>query len=517
MPSSLNTSIERQLGRPAPGVASTSIMPLEFRLSDIGAMKDPALEISSVGFGLDLAYQTPRDPFQTPERRTTATVTLRKRPGGRKLGGHLRPEVAKDAHRMRKIGACWRCVIQRDRCDSSNICERCLKRSHPSLVDNMHTRLECNRGSLYDLAPQFLPAVLRRPYQESEIQKSWTDRIESWRSERKYVLTLSWRITPPLVEENVQEGVLIKTPLPGTEYLKKTVREIALGLDLSNGSNGSKYAQYISSVIYTGIGDVPFALYPGTSECNVLYRELITQVFGYYECTGNETLAEMAKLLIMTHCFTHSPSLLRSIPNLQALSRNTPLPMSDNLGLELLYHQLKSHLALIQSTQLDLLLERCDKALRTPKTAHLSQGLPLILTFIGLAMNLEQIQVALHRLLVGHRGDQAEQEDSCRRIEQGIDMIIGICRLKYGAQPKTHFQHRNAVDGDSAETTFALNLDGLISRHVEFLSRSAEIKLPVVDPSLYPGRLTSKFLLWFGEIARLPLQSPTVECDAGVK
>lgn len=37
------------------------------------------------------------------------------RPGGRALGTHLEPTVAKAAHDMRKIVACWHCVLQRDK------------------------------------------------------------------------------------------------------------------------------------------------------------------------------------------------------------------------------------------------------------------------------------------------------------------------------------------------------------------------------------------------------------------
>ena len=37
------------------------------------------------------------------------------RAGGRQLGTHLEPKVAKAAHDMRKIVACWHCVLQRDK------------------------------------------------------------------------------------------------------------------------------------------------------------------------------------------------------------------------------------------------------------------------------------------------------------------------------------------------------------------------------------------------------------------
>lgn len=48
---------------------------------------------------------------------TVATNTLHNnsRSGGRLLGSHLQPAVAADANMMRKVVACWRCVLQRDK------------------------------------------------------------------------------------------------------------------------------------------------------------------------------------------------------------------------------------------------------------------------------------------------------------------------------------------------------------------------------------------------------------------
>lgn len=44
-----------------------------------------------------------------------STRGLGSRAGGRQLGTHLEPKVAKAAHDMRKIVACWHCVLQRDK------------------------------------------------------------------------------------------------------------------------------------------------------------------------------------------------------------------------------------------------------------------------------------------------------------------------------------------------------------------------------------------------------------------
>lgn len=52
---------------------------------------------------------------ETKPRRQVGPIRTANRPGGRALGTHLEPKVAKAAHDMRKIVACWHCVLQRDR------------------------------------------------------------------------------------------------------------------------------------------------------------------------------------------------------------------------------------------------------------------------------------------------------------------------------------------------------------------------------------------------------------------
>jgi hypothetical protein len=58
------------------------------------------------------------DPSPEPESQRTQSISSRRtgnRPGGRALGTHLNTKVAKAAHDMRKITACWHCVLQRDK------------------------------------------------------------------------------------------------------------------------------------------------------------------------------------------------------------------------------------------------------------------------------------------------------------------------------------------------------------------------------------------------------------------
>lgn len=57
----------------------------------------------------------PSDSSATSRSGSRKQKTSHNRPGGRILGSHLPPEVAAEASSMRKISACWHCVLQRDK------------------------------------------------------------------------------------------------------------------------------------------------------------------------------------------------------------------------------------------------------------------------------------------------------------------------------------------------------------------------------------------------------------------
>jgi hypothetical protein len=67
---------------------------------------------------LDSSTGVSPDPEGQSARRQVGPIRTTGRPGGRALGTHLEPKVAKAAHDMRKIVACWHCVLQRDKVTS---------------------------------------------------------------------------------------------------------------------------------------------------------------------------------------------------------------------------------------------------------------------------------------------------------------------------------------------------------------------------------------------------------------
>lgn len=80
----------------------------------------PTISVSPVQFNYSpapMALESSSDNSPEPEARARAHSIVRGggRPGGRALGTHLEPKVAKAAHDMRKTVACWHCVLQRDK------------------------------------------------------------------------------------------------------------------------------------------------------------------------------------------------------------------------------------------------------------------------------------------------------------------------------------------------------------------------------------------------------------------
>lgn len=110
-----------------------------------------------------------------------------------------------------------------------------------------------------------------------------------WVVGRKYIVTLSWGISPPLIEENVQEGTLIKTIAEDDfKFTERAPRAVSLGRsEFSANSTTAKYEQYLSSLMYTNLMDIPRALYSGHDECDALDRGLLCVIFTFYESTAS--------------------------------------------------------------------------------------------------------------------------------------------------------------------------------------------------------------------------------------
>lgn len=177
------------------------------------------------------------------------------------------------------------------------------------------------------------------------------------------------------------------------------------------------------------------------------------------------------KLLMITHCFSHSPQLVRTIPNLGMVSRGGSLPVPNNVRLSALHEQIKCELVCLRNKYLDDILAKCHRGLRSATAKHISKALPIICTFLGLAIILEKIQEFLH-----NAPDEKETygaadpiSSSFRNIEEGFAFLFDLCRMSYGPDAASQVRAKLPVDWSSPERDLITDLQCMVSKHREFL------------------------------------------------
>lgn len=108
-------------------------------------------------------------PSQSATSSTGPFRSSQTKRGGRTRNSHLTAHTRQKSHAMRKVGACWRCAMQRDpvssmsyswsfeltllQCDDGNPCSRCLMRSQRGQT----YFFDCDRSKLPDFVHDFLP------------------------------------------------------------------------------------------------------------------------------------------------------------------------------------------------------------------------------------------------------------------------------------------------------------------------------------------------------------------------
>jgi hypothetical protein len=192
-----------------------------------------------------------------PAPETAASAALKNaKNGGRALGTHLEPDVAKAAHDMRKISACWHCVLQRDKCGPGDICERCLKRSQRPNAD---CGLGCIRIKLVELSPYFLPGLITQMHEDSHLKHFVNQYVHVWGNvEFTLYMTCGGHSMPRIpvkVYEFVPKGneLLVQIQYITDPRTNKRIavkkQSPALGMVHINHNEEKTYDRYISEIV----------------------------------------------------------------------------------------------------------------------------------------------------------------------------------------------------------------------------------------------------------------------------
>lgn len=133
------------------------------------------------------------------DARPLETSEARPRKGGRAPQSKLKAGVRQRSSNMRKIGACWHCVFQRDQClGDETPCARCRKKDHKGLLNY----LPCDRTKLPHLIHDFLPPSMCSMHTKQSIEDYVVRNVAKWDKRNSvdvyltsgYGPTLRWRL-----------------------------------------------------------------------------------------------------------------------------------------------------------------------------------------------------------------------------------------------------------------------------------------------------------------------------------
>jgi hypothetical protein len=259
----------RQAISPSAGSPGSSDGTFSYQHSDSGVFYDTfpmqqynqMLPVENAAMQMDYVpvKNVPEVTFDAaPEPESAAAAAARNlgKNGGRQLGTHLEPEVAKAAHDMRKIAACWHCVLQRDRCGPGDICDRCLKRSQRPNAD---CGLGCIRMKLVELAHYFLPGLVTQMHEDSHLKHFVSQFIHQWGNQEFTVYMTCGKRNMPRIPVKVYEFVPRGRELleqiqyvtdPHTNIRKAVKKQSpALGMVHINHNEEKVYDRYITDIV----------------------------------------------------------------------------------------------------------------------------------------------------------------------------------------------------------------------------------------------------------------------------
>lgn len=203
------------------------------------------------------------------------------RAGGRAVGTHLEPRVAKAAHEMRNVVTCWHCALQRDKvniwsplstpshprdilwshinthqCGPGDVCDRCLKRSQRPNAD---CGLGCSRVKLTDLAQDFLPWLMMQMHDDAHLTQFVTKHIRQWHNVEIEIYMTCGQDHMPRIPVKVYEFIpngdelLVQWQYETDPQTHKRVavrkESPALGMVQVNRDEEKKYDKYVSDIV----------------------------------------------------------------------------------------------------------------------------------------------------------------------------------------------------------------------------------------------------------------------------
>ncbi|GAB1731809.1 hypothetical protein NU195Hw_g7249t1 [Hortaea werneckii] len=443
----------------------------------------------------------------------------RKPTGGRKKGERLPAQTRHESSKMRKISACWRCVMQRDKCSEGMPCKRCVEND----IKGVSMYFPCDRSKLPDLVFDFLPPSMTWMHQKQTIEDCVKDQVLRWdlQNSRDVYLTcgygpaLPWKLYEfePRTNELTGQFQYLQDPTTGTTVRhQKYAPPFGLTkLDTSDDRHFDTYLELLLRREY--LWDFGWTCFEEETQIDDFQARLLELMCKLYTNAQDydlrELLRKIIKMMLITYIMGHALTIEENTAwGVVSAIRHSPRPdqIPPHTSPKLANRQLKFFFCILRNKVYGDILNWQQQTLHSSGKKE-ETWLSAFCVMLGFAMVLEEVQrtIYLQADAKAMKGEvpraQANFEayNACERIDKRFDLLVGLFQCKYrdkkwstgsfGRQtPELYYLHQRK---------FCEKLLGLLWEKKEHLESRRDVPLSFETQCRFTSRLVARFLLPF--------------------
>lgn len=432
------------------------------------------------------------------------------------MGTHLDPRVAKSAHDMRKIVACWHCVLQRDKCGPGDTCERCLKRSQRPNAD---CGLGCSRIKLVDLGAAFIPTLVSRMHEDNFLTQFVSQHIHQWNNVELTVMMTCGQDHMPRIPVKVYEfspkgdtlvyQIQYRTDPGSNRRVAFRKQSPPLGMVHINYDEEKKYEKYVSDIVdhhLDAFGELCWK--EDDNDFHQKLFRLMTRVKPKSE-DEQKLFRDVYRLIVVTFIMSHTLTIapetkyatLARMHSFNGQNESYTSPRMTN-------RQLKYFFSRIQRTIQTALLNKLQQIFKSSKGCD--KWLAAFITIVGMCMALEDQQKTIHLVQatksttegLDARDAQAQADHANREIDTQMHFIQQVFRWKYNRKhnPLLNADHdweKEAGFGDASSVNFVRQVAQLVKENTDYLQQRGAVSISPDNQTKYTARIVGKFLMSF--------------------
>lgn len=464
------------------------------------------------------------DPMRTHLHAQRVSPADKVSKGGRKKNSHLPVTSRERIHAMRKVGACWRCVMQRDPCDApeGGCCSRCVMRASKGQT----YYFDCDRSKLPDFVAEFLPESLLFEHQKQGIESFVSSAVAHWHVDNCIDVYLSSGYGPPLRwrlyeftpkdNEFLFQLQMVQDP-QSRRSLTREKYSPPYGLMRIDSVDDRNYESYLEDLLHpqwlAQLGESAYAeenlVDDGMFQCKVLDL-MCTLHINTPDETLKPLLGDVLRMIIITYIMGHTLCITEdTLHPVIGNIRHSPKPpaMQKFTSPRLANRQLKFFFHVVRNNIYEKVLKWQQHTLHTGGKKQ-TTWLHTFCVTLGFAMVLEEVQRTIQcqaeakicRQEATLQSAYNEAYQQCENIDKRFKLLVGLFQCKYRDRTwgdRGSFGNGTPEFRDPAASDFLHNLRGLVEQREHHLRERENVRFSLENQCLYTTRLTARFLLPF--------------------